>query len=330
MATTRKTAIGVMHQMLAFACAMQWLAQSLGEPKASAPQQDGAYRIGPRAVIDIRVDEAPELSLTTVVKADGTFLMPYLSRLQAQGKTPEALSHEIADRLRGKYLKAPHLLVIVNPFNHRTFFIMGAVKKPGVYQVAHNLSLWELISLAGGLVDKYGPTAYILRQHKPSSALPNSSKDDDPEYDTITVNIDDLLKGKHMPGLYLEPGDIVNIPMADAFYVVGEVKAPGPLRFSKGITLRQAISLTQGFTLNANAKEGVIFRTDPMTGRRQEIKVDINAVMRSKAPDIPIQPNDVIIVPNVRPKTINHVFRRLDNLLPPLWPPCRKQEPCIT
>jgi protein involved in polysaccharide export with SLBB domain len=78
----------------------------------------------------------------------------------------------------------------------------------------------------------------------------------------------------------LEPGDVVNIPMTDFFYVAGEVNAPGQFQFSESTTLRQAIALAQGFTLNANAKEGVIFRTDKETGRRQEIKVDINAVMR--------------------------------------------------
>lgn len=334
MATTRKTVIGWLSLTLAIACVMQWTvppgrAQSLSESKAAATQEDKDYRISPRDVIEIRVADAPELSRTASVNADGTFLMPYLSRLKAQGKTPEELSHEIADRLRDKYLKDPHVLVVVKQVNSRAFFIMGAVNKPGVYQIDRNLSLWELISLAGGLAYNHGPTAYIIREPKSQSAPPNSTDTDDSKRSVISVNIDDLLKGNFIHNMYLEPGDVVNIAMADAFTVAGEVMAPGSFPFNEGTTLRQAIALAQGVTFNANAKEGVIFRTDKETGRRQEIKVDINAVMHGKAPDIPIQPNDIIVVPNVRPKRLSDIFRRLDNPLPPLRPPCRGKEPCI-
>ena len=45
---------------------------------------DEDYRIGPRDVIEIKVDDAPELSVTASVSADGTFLMPYLKRMKAR------------------------------------------------------------------------------------------------------------------------------------------------------------------------------------------------------------------------------------------------------
>lgn len=334
MAKSREAVIGLMRVLLAVACVMQWTAQpgraqSPDKPPVSTTQQASVYRIGPRDVIEIRVDEAQELSLTTSVNADGTFLMPYLNRLQAQGKTPEELSREIADRLRGKYLKDPHILVVVKQVKRRAFFIMGAVKKPGVYQVDHNLSLEELINLAGGLTDNHGPTAYIIRERRPQSALPEVTKDDDLEYDTIPIKLRGMFKDI-VNSIRLEPGDVINIPMADNFYVAGEVKAPGSFEFSEGTTLRQALALAQGVTFKANAKEGMIFRTDPVTGRRQEIKVDIEAVMRGKSPDILIQPNDMIVVPNIRRPKLGDVFRRLDNPLPPLRPPCRKNEMCIT
>src|SRR5207237_6271931 len=74
------------------------------------------YRIGPRDVIEIKVDDAPELSVTAAVSADGTFLMPYLKRMKATGKTTDELAKEIADGLRGKYLKDPNGIIFVKPF----------------------------------------------------------------------------------------------------------------------------------------------------------------------------------------------------------------------
>ena len=89
-------------------------AQTGAEPNTTptiivAPDQD--YRIGPRDVIEVRIEDAAELSNTYQVNADGTFLMPYLKRVKAQDKTPEELSRFISDALRVRYLKDPQVLV---------------------------------------------------------------------------------------------------------------------------------------------------------------------------------------------------------------------------
>src|SRR5215813_175089 len=225
--------------------------QSGGEPTGAptilvSPDQD--YRIGARDVIEIRVDDAPELSVTTSVNADGTFLMPYLKRVKAVSKTPEELSREIADGLRGRYLKDPNVIVLVKQFYSRSFFILGAVKKPGVYQIEGKPQLLRLVTLAGGPAESHGSVAYIIREIKkketaspsdpatskavspsvqtPSNASTDGATADDAEYDIKMVNINGMFKGLGLGGKdsYLEPGDIVNIPQADVFYVAGEAK----------------------------------------------------------------------------------------------------------
>jgi protein involved in polysaccharide export with SLBB domain len=97
----------------------------------------------------------------------------------------------------------------------------------------------------------------------------------------------------------------VNIPTTDVFFVAGEVKSPGSFPQKEGTTLRQAISLAQGMTFNAQGSKGTIFREEPDTGNRKEIKVDIGAVMSGKANDVPIMANDIIIVPNSQLKTVS-------------------------
>jgi len=308
-------------------------AQGGGEPTNTPPilvSPDEDYRIGARDVIEIRVDDAPELSVTTSVNADGTFLMPYLKRVKAISKTPEELSREIADGLRGRYLKDPNVIVLVKQFYSRSFFILGAVKKPGVYQIEGRPQLLRLITLAGGPAESHGSVAFIIREIKkkettsPSDSAttkstPNSDQTttntssdpasaDEPEYDIKMVNINGMFKGLGLGGKdsYLEPGDIVNIPQADVFYVAGEVNAPGSFPLSEGTTLRQAIALSQGTTMNAALGSGVIFRQDASTGKRVEIPVNIGAVMKAKQEDIPLLANDIVIVPNSRTKTIGN------------------------
>lgn len=347
--TTKAILIGAMMTILvvAFAPAAAQTRQPQVKLPASAPAEsnttpsivvapDQDYRIGPRDVIEIRVEDANELSNTYQVNADGTFLMPYLKRVKAQDKTPEELSRFIADTLRDRYLKDPQVLVVVKQYYSRTFFIQGAVKLPGVYQMEGHPSLLKLINVAGGLAENHGSTAFIIREVKSKKKADLSSDADGttkqtpavvanqttqtaspveepmPDYTLKTVNISGLFQGNFNQNAYVEPGDIVNIPQADVFFVAGEVNAPGSFRLSDGTTLRQAIALSQGTTLNAAMGKGVIFRHDLATGKRVEIQVDIGAVMKGGKDDIAILANDMVIVPNSRAKTVgNSILKAL-------------------
>lgn len=313
--------------------------QPPGEPTATpnilvSPDED--YRIGSRDVIEVRIEDAEQLSGTYAINADGTFMMPYLKRIKAEGKTTEELSTIIADGLRGRYLKDPQVLVSVKQFHSRTFFIQGSVRRPGVYQIEGRPSLLKLITVAGGLADNHSSNATVIREikQKKGSASPEKgwmspdgqvSKvsettndtpanlvDEAPEYEFMTVNITGMLKGHGDINTFLNPGDIVYIPPLDVFYVAGEVNAPGSFQLKEGTTLRQAITLAQGTTYNAAAGDGIIFRDDVVTGKRQEIKVDVNQVMKGKKEDVAIMPNDIVLIPNSKGKTIgNAVLKAL-------------------
>ncbi|HJQ67363.1 MAG TPA: polysaccharide biosynthesis/export family protein [Blastocatellia bacterium] len=298
-----------------------------GEPNASpnilvSPDED--YRIGPRDVIEVRIEDAEALSGTYAVMADGTFVMNYLRRIKAEGKTTEELATHIADGLRGRYLKDPQVIVSVKQFHSRTFFIQGSVRRPGVYNIEGHPSLLKLITVAGGLADNHGANATVIREVKQkrgwktldgqtpqvsvtANAQAASVEQEGPDYEFKTVNITGLLKGQN-DNMFLEPGDIVNIPPLDIFYVAGEVNAPGSFQLKEGTTLRQAITLAQGTTYNAAMGRGIIFRDDPLTGKREEIKIDISQVMSGKKDDIAIMPNDIVLVPNSKGKAIGNAI----------------------
>ncbi len=294
----------------------------MGAAPAILVATDQDYRIGPRDVIEIKVDDAPELSVTASVSADGTFLMPYLKRMKAKDKTTDELAKEIADGLRGRYLKDPNVMVFVKQFNSRAFFILGAVRRPNVYQVEGKPSLIKLLTVAGGLADNHGSLAIILHEVKKNpvsaspapgaTAAPSQATDaeDDTEYIVRTVNVNGMFKGLGLDNkeIFLEPGDIINVLPADVFFVTGEVFAPGQFPLSEGTTLRQAMALAQGTTFNAATGDGIIFRTDPATGRLDEIKVDIGAVMKNRKPDMRLLANDVVLVPNSKGKTIGNAI----------------------
>ncbi len=300
--------------------------QPAGLPTGVLVNPDEDYRLAPGDTIEVIVEDASELSQAVRLTAAGTFEMQFLGVIKAQGKTTHELARFIATQLREQdYLKQPQVKVNIKQYSGQIFFIQGAVQRPGLYQMEGHPSLLKLISLAGGLMEHYSATAFILRPSKkaatPGEAQPISANtnqaaqnsvanagnsDDNEQYEFIKVPLTPIFQqGRFEQNVRLEPGDIVNIPPAKVFFVAGEVRAPGQFQLKEGTTLRQAISLAQGTTFKAALSSGVIFRDDPETGKREEIRVDISLVMSGKKPDIVIFPNDVVIVPNSRMKSVS-------------------------
>jgi polysaccharide biosynthesis/export protein len=293
---------------------------------------DKDYRISAGDVIQLQIEDAPELSHYYRVSSSGHIEIPVLGLIEAQNKTTFELARLIKKGLQDEeYLNTPNVLVTIKQYNSQTFLIQGSVRNPGVYQTEGRPSLLTMIGLAGGLAADHGSTAFILRPNKTKKPAPAPdtqmsslqdqtpdtdqstqtpaggsasapSADPDPDYAMIKVNIGALYKGQF--DQRVEPGDIINIPRADVFFVTGEVKSPGSFTLKEGTTLRQAVSLAQGLSFNAKGAQGVIFREDPALGSRKELKVDISAIINGKKEDIPLQANDVIIVPNSRTKSI--------------------------
>jgi len=289
---------------------------------------DEDYRIAPKDVIEVVIEDASELSRNFTISAAGTILMGYIGPMKVAGLTPDELSKQIADGLRNRYLKDSKVSVTVKQYNSRSFFIQGAVRAPGVYLIEGRPTLFRLITIAGGLQENHGSTAYVIREKKnaaasakpaPPSANNNgnasgtkaevNSDEADTQTELITAQISGLFRGQFEQNLLIEPGDVVTIPQIDVFYVAGEVGAPGAYPLKEGTTLRQAIALAQGTLFKAATNRAVIFRDDPNSGGRKEIPIDVNAVMSGKSKDDPaIQPNDIIMIPNSRVKSVSQAL----------------------
>jgi len=256
-------------------------------------------------VVEVYILRLPELSREYQVRSDGNIEMPFLGKIEAQKKTSAELATLIRHRLRDGYLVDPQVSVIVKQIS-RQFFIQGAVRNPGVYNIEGRPSLLELITIAGGLNPSYGATAFIIRGVRTGpdevATVPGSDSEPRPDYELRKANINALLRGDFAENVAIEPGDIVHIPPTDVFFVAGEVKAPGSFPLKEGTTLRQAISLAQGANPLASPGKAVIFREDA-GGQKREIPVDVGAVMRGRRPDVPILANDVIVIPNSKTKS---------------------------
>jgi len=247
------------------------------------------YRVGPKDLLEISVFGADELSRTVRVSEDGKVTLPLLGEVLVDGLTKSELEKKLADLLGEKYVQNPQVTVFIREYQSKRVSVLGAVEKPGPYQLLGRLTLMQIVSEAGGLTRDAGSDIIIIRQ-----LLDGTST-------SLRISIDDLfLKGDAKLNVPLEPGDIVNIPVDKlvAVYVFGQVKNPGALQVKRSAipTLLQAIAQAGGFTERAS-RGGVVIKRKDETGKEQEIKVNVRRILSNKQKDVPLLENDTVYVP---------------------------------
>jgi protein involved in polysaccharide export with SLBB domain len=77
--------------------------------------------------------------------------------------------------------------------------------------------------------------------------------------------------------------------------VLGQVNEPGSYPFKERLTLVQAISLAGGMNPLAQTKKVKLIRETAQGTKTYEI--DVGAILESKRGDLPLQPGDIVFVP---------------------------------
>jgi polysaccharide export outer membrane protein len=298
-------------------------------PSVSAQE----YRIGPEDVLSINIFEAQELNREVRVSASGEISLPLLGSVRAAGLTPRELEFVLQELLHRTYMKDPHVSVFVREMQSHPVSVMGAVRRPGVFQIRGSKTLLEVLSLSEGLADDAGDTVIILRgaalsaepdpgtDHPPVTGQPSSGTQNAEEAKSLSaplngnksasesavqVNLKDLLESadSHSNPL-VHPGDIVKVTRAGVVYVIGEVRRPGgfALKSNEKISVLQALALSEGLTRTAAKGEARIIRTDQQSGERKETPIDLGKMLAGKAPDPVLEPKDIVFVPNSAAKS---------------------------
>ncbi len=294
-------------------------------PGTPADAHRGDYRIGPDDKLDITVLEAPELDRSPRVSATGEFSLALIGTVRAAGLTTRELETVIEELLRRSYIKDPHVSVQVKEMQSHPVAVLGAVKRPGVFQVRGSKTVIELLSMAEGLDVDAGDTV-IVEHHSDAAALnattfaprqidasfkesaaanggtdPATAGTAANSAGTVEINLKKLLgTGDPRLNVLVYPGDVVKVPRAELVYVVGEVGRPGgfELKSNEKISVLQAVALAQGLTHTSASSRSKIIRTDPTTGTRQEIPIDLTKILAGKTADPMLEPRDIVFVPN--------------------------------
>jgi polysaccharide export outer membrane protein len=281
-----------MGKMLGVLCmALGFLMQPVPAPSS---QQDverlqvNDYQIGPNDLLVITVFELPELNQTVRVAEDGSITLSLLGKVEVAKMTAQELEKKLATLLDEQYTKGAHVTVFIQEYQKVS--VLGAVGRPGMYELVGPTTLLQIIAQAGGLTAFAMKEIYIYRQDKNG------------EQTRIVVNIEDLMiNGRPGLNIELQPKDIVTVPLDQTLnvFVYGEVRTPGAVSFlgSKKITLLQAVAQAGGTTEWAKESKVIIKRKDKKTGKEIVINVDMRKMLKNKQTDIYLEEGDVVIVP---------------------------------
>jgi len=248
------------------------------------------YRIGPKDILEISVIGFEDLNRRVRVSEEGKISLPYLGDIAVDGMTKSDLEKKLGELLEEKYLQNPQITVTIVDYQSRRVFLLGAVTRPGPYELLGRLTLLKLISQAGGLSTDAGNEIIVMRQMSDGTTT------------SLKISVEELvLKGDARLDIPLQADDIITIPMDKPvpIYVTGQVRNPGVLSAVKKSnipTLLRAIAQAGGFAERAS-KGGVIIKRIDAAGKETEIRVNVEDIIKGKKKDIQLQENDVIIVP---------------------------------
>lgn len=264
-------------------------------------QLRSAYILGPDDQITIQALEADEISnKPTRIDGNGNISLPMVGRLRAAGLTIEELEAELTARLK-TYIQQPEVAISVTEFRSQPVSVIGAVNTPGVQQLQGHKTLFEILSMAGGLRTDAGHSVKITRRQEWGPVpLPSATKDSTGRFSVAEVNLQAIMQAKNPEeNILVLPNDVISVPRAEIVYVIGEVKKAGGfvLNDRETVSVLEALALAEGLGPAAAANNARILRTRP-GANRTEIPVDLKKMLSGKTVDIALKADDILVIPN--------------------------------
>jgi polysaccharide export outer membrane protein len=141
------------------------------------------------------------MSGDVTVRPDGNITLPLIRDIKAAGLKPDELREQI-QKAAAKFIADPNVTVTVRQINSRNVFITGNVTRPGNYPVSGQMSVLQLIAVAGGLTEF--ADSKNIRVTRTENGKQLSHK----------FNYNDALRGKNLDqqNIVLKPGDTVLVP----------------------------------------------------------------------------------------------------------------------
>jgi polysaccharide export outer membrane protein len=260
-------------------------------PTAAVPSPSD-LRIGVGDLLEVAVFGAPDFDKQVRVSSSGDVSLPLIGAVRVAGLTTGEAEKLVAQKLLdGGYFNDPHVSIFEKEYQTQGISVLGEVQKPGIYPMLGSHKLFDVISAAGGTTPKAGNQVTITRRDAKQA----------PQTVILAGNASD--SSHNNPDVL--PGDTVVVQKAGVVYVVGDVRMPGGFIMDKPeLTVLQALAMAQGANPTAKLDRARLIRKT--NNQRQEVPIALKQILASKAPDVNLQPDDILFVPNSAAKSAMH------------------------
>jgi polysaccharide export outer membrane protein len=158
------------------------------------------YVIGPGDTLTISFWRDKELSGDVTVRPDGKISLPLINEVDAAGLTPEQLRARLIEAA-GKYIEDPDPSIQVKEIRSRIVFITGQVTRPANYPLNSDMTVLQLIAVAGGLLEYAKDKDIVVIRNE-------GGKEEHHKF-----NYRDVVNRKNTAqNIVLKPGDTVVVP----------------------------------------------------------------------------------------------------------------------
>lgn len=231
----------------------------------SGAKASAEYVVGPEDVIEIEVVGQPD-RVRAHVYADGTIQVNLLGKVSVAGRTTRQIGDEMAKALQaGGFYANPTVNVEVVSFASRYVTVLGDVGSPGLVPINRPYRLSEILARVGG-VHATAADYVVVR----------SENGQEKRYFITQLATGDITQDP-----YVTAGDKIFSPVAEVFYISGQVRTPGSYPLQTNLTIRQAIVKGGGLT-ESGTDRGV-----EVTRGGKKMKLDASAK---------VEPGDVIVI----------------------------------
>jgi len=229
------------------------------------------------------------------VRRGGYIILPAVGRIAVAGKTLPDAEGEVRKALEETQLQ--HATVMVEKVEGSdietgpVIYLSGEFKNPRPFRIpaGTKATVVSVILSCGGYTDQADLTRVRVMRIVANKSV------------VEVVNVQQILDGNGLTSdLTLNDGDVLTIPAgsANVIFVTGRVEHPSSLPLKPGykITAYAAILECGGFSRFADLKKVYVLRASP-DGTKDRIPVNVDAIQHGRAADLPLEGNDIIIVP---------------------------------
>ncbi|WP_337188889.1 polysaccharide biosynthesis/export family protein [Phenylobacterium sp.] len=214
-----------------------------------------AYVLGRDDVVEVGLLGRTDFGGRARVQADGTIQLPFVGKVPAADRTTAELSDNIREALRaGGYFADPVVTIEVVGYASRYVTVLGYVGSPGLVPINRPYRLSEILARVGGV--REGAADYLI-------VRPEAGEEK-------RLLIRDLATGDANQDPHVSAGDKIYAPVAETFYIYGQVNSPGTYAMQTGLTVRMALAKAAGLTESGSDKKISVTRA----GRKVKVNAD--------------------------------------------------------